>query len=70
MILECPYCQKPTTRQLVNSFESLVNYPYIIDEQGNLIQSGVNNVTHIIQCNECKNSYSIFGNNKNGFKYV
>jgi ribosomal protein L37AE/L43A len=50
----CPFCNKPTRKQLISVLNSLVYHPIIYDEDGNLITPDIqDNNQYTWQCLEC-----------------
>lgn len=69
-IPQCPYCLKPTKRSGGSGSSTLVYYPPSYDKNGNNTNPDKNTNTLNWQCMECNNTYSVSGNNIDGYCYI
>ncbi len=69
-IPQCPYCEKPTIRQGGMTTVTCAYYPPIYDENGNNTNPDRNTRTSDWYCNDCKQNYSISGNDVDGYFYI
>jgi hypothetical protein len=66
----CPNCKKPTKRNGSSfGFRTLMYFPPVYDENGNNTNPDRNIETTKYHCLECDKSYSISGNQYDGYKY-
>lgn len=68
-IPQCPHCEKPTKRTGGTTSSTCMYFPPTYDENGVNINPDRNMSTIQMYCLECTNSFSISGNNSDGFKY-
>lgn len=68
-IPRCPHCKKPTTRQDLGVSSTRMYFSPIYDENGVNVNPDRNTITHAYKCNKCGQTYSVKGNQVDGFRY-